>query len=142
MGRTEKITTIPSGLTMSGLFFTSGRQTHASWKGVYKHKLAEQRQFPRCVVYLRLSCSSWALFIKLLKTVNYLSFAVYRTTFKPQRKLAVLALTETTDVTRSKFRGLLFQTSLFHLNSGVQIWSTCLSAPTSVTLFLRQGKRW
>ena len=83
------------------LYFCQTKTCIQTW--IYRHKQAEQRLFPGCVVYLRLSCSSWALFIKLLKITNYPSFAVYRTFWKPQRMPLVLTLTEKTHVTKSKF---------------------------------------
>ncbi len=104
--------------------------------GIYRHETAEQRLFPRCVVYLRLSCSSWALFKKLLKITNYPSLAVYRTIPKPLRMPVVLTLTETTHVTQSK--SSFFHPSLFFsLSVFCLIWSMCLyvSASTSVSLF-------
>lgn len=102
--------------------------------GIYKHETAQQRLFPRCVVYLRLSCSSWASFKKITQNNNYPSLAVYRTITKPQRMPVVLTLTETTHVTESKssfFHPYLFLLTFSDLSDLVYVFS-CLSTSTSV----------
>lgn len=60
----------------------------------HRQGAVELRLFPRCDVYSTLSCSSWALFIKLLKITNYPSLAVCRTVPKPQRTPVVLTMTK------------------------------------------------
>lgn len=52
--------------------------------------------FPRCVVYLRLSCRCWAVFIKLLQISNYPSFGLWNreSSPNPTRMPVVLTLTE------------------------------------------------
>lgn len=85
--------------------------------------MAEQRLFPRCVVYLRLSCSSWALFKKLLKITNYPSLAEYITIPKPQRMPLVLTLSKTTHVTQHT--SFFFILQFPSLAAFCLIWSRC-----------------
>lgn len=93
-----------------------------------KKKPAALRLFPRCIVYVRLSSSSWALFIKLLKITNYPSLAAYRTPPKPQRKPVVLTLTGTTHDTPSKYSFLSFSLSVFN-GLYIQCFYICQSFP-------------